>query len=386
MIILINKGSSRLTYLAKPAFHVQKNEKLKSTSSGGKGAMASQISVEYALQKKNAVFLDTRTSAEFAEDHLPGAINLPILSDDERAVVGTLYKQVSQEKALEKGKDFFMKKLPEFLKNVEKYKKQEIIVNCWRGGMRSKVVAELLAAQGYKVWQLQGGYKEYRRYVRERLEHYVLKPRCIVVWGRTCTGKTALLSQFPHSLDLEGLAQHRGSLFGAIGLKPHAQKMFESLLLQRLEELQNQKYILVEGESKKIGEVQIPHFLYRAMMEGIAVLLKADLATRAQNAVKEYLPRPEDREKVLEIVSSLQKVISKAQKHHVQEFFQQGKYAAGVRILLEYYYDPLYDYTLKKRTYVLEMESNEGAKVMELLKKNHRLDELKLVLNLPEGH
>ncbi len=333
--------------------------------------MVNIISVNCALQQQNTIFLDTRSPLEFEEDHIPGAINVPILSNEERAVVGTIYKKISQEQALQVGKELFEEKIPQFLQGMEQFKEKNIIVNCWRGGMRSKTVAVLLESQGYKVWQLEGGYKQYRKYVRERLEQYALKPRCIVIWGRTCTGKTALLSQFANSLDLEGLAQHRGSLFGAIGLRPNSQKRFDSLLLQRLEELQGQKHIIVEGESKKIGNVQIPAFLYQAMVQGIHVLLTADLETRARKAIQEYLKRPEDRQQLIEITRSLQKVISKQQQQQIIGFFQQGKDLEGVKLLLEHYYDPLYDHTLKSRTYVLEMESTEGAKLLDRLKEQN---------------
>lgn len=319
--------------------------------------MATTITVEEALALSPALFLDTRSPAEFAEDHLPGAVNIPLLSDEERAVIGTIYKQVSQQQALEQGKQYFQEKVPSFLKEMNKYKDKSIIVNCWRGGMRSRVVADLLNAHGYTALQLEGGYKQYRKYVRERLETYVLKPKVVVLWGLTCVGKTELLKQFPNALDLEGLAQHRGSLFGALGLQPRTQKRFENLLLQRLEKLQGGTFIVVEGESKKIGNVQIPAFLYKAMKGGTHVLVKADIETRAKNAVREYFTN-ENIPKIKEITLGLQKVISQEKKDSVAEFIDQKKYQEAAKILLQHYYDPLYEHTLRKGNYVLEVEAN----------------------------
>lgn len=340
------------------------------------------ITVPRALARSEAVFLDTRSPAEFAEDHLPGAVNLPILSDEERSVIGTIYRQVSQQQALEEGKRYFAEKVPLFLREMEKYKDKQIIVNCWRGGMRSRVVADLLKAHGYTALQLEGGYKQYRKYVREKLETYALKPKVVVLWGLTCVGKTEMLKQFSNALNLEELAQHRGSLFGGLGLQPRTQKRFENLLLQRLEKLQGGTFMVIEGESKKIGKVQIPAFLYKAMKEGIHILVKADLDTRAKNAVREYFT-PANIPKIREIVLSLQKVISQEKKELVAELIDQKKYREAAKILLQYYYDPLYEHTLKGMEFKGEVEMEVGIKIGG--RDNLPLKEKLMVLIPPDG-
>ncbi|MBI2669073.1 tRNA 2-selenouridine(34) synthase MnmH [Candidatus Woesearchaeota archaeon] len=335
--------------------------------------MANTISVQEAVLRKKTVFIDTRTPAEFEEDHLPKAINLPILSNDERAIVGTIYKQESKELALQKGVEFFSQRMPDYIAKVSKYKDKEIIVYCWRGGMRSRTVTSLLDSLGYTVKQLEGGYKAYREYVRTRLEQYVLKPKFMVLWGLTCTGKTKLLQQFSHSLDLEGLAQHRGSLYGAVGLKPVSQKRFENLLLQRLDELQQEKWMLVEGESKKIGNVQIPPFFYAAMMKGTHVLVKRSMEIRAQEAVKEYFS-PAHLEEMKRITLSLFRILGKKRQQEVAELMDTGNYQEAACILLEEYYDPLYRHTLEKLKFSFEIENEkveEGAR--ELREKVKRL-------------
>jgi tRNA 2-selenouridine synthase len=175
----------------------------------------------------------------------------------------------------------------------------------------------------------------------------------------TCTGKTKLLQQFSNSLDLEGLAQHRGSLYGGIGLKPNSQKKFESLLLQRLNELNSEKYIVVEGESRKIGDVQIPAFLYTTMIrEGIPVLITRSLDRRAEEAVKEYFTSAAAVRKIREITLSLQKVISRKNKEEILALLEKEEYREAMKQLLELYYDPLYNHTLQKIKCAVRIDNN----------------------------
>ena len=331
--------------------------------------MDSTVTVEEALGMQDTLFIDTRTPAEFDEDHIPGAINLPVLSNDERALVGTIYKQKSKEEAIAVGKEFFSKKQPQFLREVEKNKTKKLIINCWRGGMRARFIVDLLRSLGYDAYQLQGGYKEYRRYVREQLEQFQLKPKLIVLWGLTCTGKTKLLSFFPNSLDLEGLAQHRGSLYGSIGLKPRTQKAFENLLWRKLQELNNQKYILIEGESRKIGEVQMPDFLYKAMLKGIPILVTRSLEKRAEHALQEYFKSKEDLQRIKEVTAHLFKVISKKMQQEVLALLDQGKNKEAVKILLEFYYDPLYNHTIKRNEYQFQIGNDDIGKAVKVFKK-----------------
>ena len=331
--------------------------------------MVTKISVKEALQKKDAIFIDTRTPKEFAEDHLPNAINMPIFSNDERAIIGTIYKKISQDKAIEKGIELFSKRLPGFMEEINQYKDQELIIYCWRGGMRSKTAVALLDALKYNVKQLDGGHKKYRRYVIDSLENYQFKPKLIVLWGLTCTGKTNILEKFTNALDLEGLAQHRGSLYGGIGLTPNNQKRFESLFLHRLNELKNEKYIFVEGESKKIGNIQIPDFFYKIMKKSKHVLIKKSLEGRVKLAVAEYFSSPEAIVKIKEITASLNKVISKKHREQAVKFLDNQEYVKAAEILLEFYYDPLYNHTLKEIDFSFEITNNDVDETAKELKK-----------------
>ena len=322
--------------------------------------MFTKISITEALQKE-AIFIDTRTPKEYQEDHLPKALNIPMFLNDQRAVIGKIYKQISQDKAIQKGIELFSKRLPEFMKEINQYKDKQLIIYCWRGGMRSKTVVSLLDSLGYNVLQLDGGHKEYRRHIVRRLQTAQVKPKLIVLWGLTCSGKTKLITQFKNSIDLEGLAQHRGSLYGGIGLTPNTQKRFESLLFERLDQLQNEEYIFVEGESKRIGQVVVPEFFHKKMRNGTHILVKKSLDQRAELAMKEYFTSPDDIQKIKEITMRLKKVISNENKEKVISLLDNRKFSEAAKILLEFYYDPLYNHTLKNINFSFEIVNDPKA-------------------------
>jgi tRNA 2-selenouridine synthase len=329
--------------------------------------MVENIKVTEAL-KTNAIFIDTRTPKEFQLDHLPNAINIPILSNEERHLIGITYKK-SKEAAVQQGINYFSKKLPNFMEQVNKYKAKQIIFYCWRGGMRSRAVTALLESLNYNVLQLQGGYKAFREHVRYQLENYQLKPKLMVLWGLTCTGKTELLNQFSNSIDLEGLAQHRGSLYGGLGLKPHTQKRFDTLFLQRINQLNKEKVIFVEGESRKVGDVQIPAFFYKLMLQGTHILITRSLDKRAEFAVKEYFSDKNSINKIKEITKTLSKVISNKKKQEVITFIEGNKLKEAASFLLQDYYDPLYSHTLGKKTFSFEINNDTFDEAINELKK-----------------
>ena len=197
--------------------------------------------------------------------------------------------------------------------------------------------------------------------------NYKLKPKLIVLSGLTCTGKTQLLQQFDNSIDLEGLAQHRGSLYGAIGLQPRSQKMFENLLLQKLDELNNNRFVFVEGEGRRVGDLMIPERFWKAMGKGVHVYVKRDLDIRAKECVREYFTS-ENIGKIKEITLGLQKVISKKNKEEIVKLINQKEYVEAAKILLTKYYDELYEHSLKKINYDFEICSDdldEGIQELE---------------------
>ena len=329
--------------------------------------MVTQISVEQALNHKDSLFIDTRTPAEFQEDHLPNALNFPLLSNEERAVIGTLYKQVSKEEAIEKGIGFFSAKMSEYIKSISAYKKRELIIYCWRGGMRSRTISALLESLGFTVLQLNGGYKAYRQYIQEKMQKYILKPTLVVLHGLTCTGKTELLQEFHNSVDLEHFAQHRSSLYGAIGLTPNSQKKFENLLFHRVEELQ---HLVIEGESRRIGDVLIPEFVWKSMNKGIHIEIKRSPKVRIAAAIREYLDTPEKVEAGKKITATLNRLISSKHKQEIIDNLNNQNYADAMKILFEQYYDPLYSHSLKSITYDFQINNdNPKLAAQELVQK-----------------
>src|SRR5262245_47269410 len=216
--------------------------------------------------------IDARTPSEFAEDHIPGAISAPVLYDAERTEVGTLYKQASAFEAKKVGGALVARNVARHIENhwKENPKSWRPLVYCWRGGKRSGAMAHILREIGWDAQTLPGGYKAYRRWVVEELEKKPGNLEFFVVHGPTGSGKSRLLSALARAgaqvLDLEQLAAHRGSVLGGLPDQPQpTQKMFESRLLEAMSRLDANKAVYVEGESKKIGQLQVPEALIARM-------------------------------------------------------------------------------------------------------------------------
>ena len=253
-----------------------------------------------ALARFDAI-IDVRSPGEFAEDHLPGAENLPVLDDVERAQVGTIYVQESRFLARRIG-------AAHVARNIAKHLEERLndrppgfkpLIYCWRGGQRSNAMATILSQVGWPVALLEGGYKTYRRAVKTRLYDEPSTLKLVLLDGHTGTAKTEILGRLAargvQTLDLEGLANHRGSLFGGMGGQP-SQKMFESLLVSALDNLDLSRPIAVEAESSKIGERMTPPLVWRAMQTAPRIELRAPLEARAAYLVSAYRDVIENRE------------------------------------------------------------------------------------------
>jgi tRNA 2-selenouridine synthase len=239
--------------------------------------------------------LDARTPAEYAEDHIPGAISAPVLDDAQRAEVGTLYKQVSPFEAKKLGAALVAKNVALHIEKHfrEKPKAWKPLVYCWRGGKRSGAMAHILREIGWDATTLEGGYRSYRRWVVDQLEQKPSPLTFHVIHGPTGSGKSRLLAALKSAgaqvLDLEGLAAHRGSVLGNLPGRPQpSQKMFESLLLKELSALDPAQPVFVEGESRKIGQLHVPEALIARMRGAQCVLLEAGLDTRVALLLDEY--------------------------------------------------------------------------------------------------
>lgn len=239
--------------------------------------------------------IDVRSEDEFAEDHIPGAVNYPVLSNAERAEVGTLYKQVSSFDAKKTGAAMVSANIARHLREqlLARPREWRPLVYCWRGGGRSGALAHVLAQIGWRTGQLEGGYKNYRRAVIDELQTLPSRFDWRVVCGMTGTGKSRLLralrDQGAQVLDLEELAAHRGSVLGNLPDAPQpAQKMFESLVWHALRRFDPGRPVFVESESKKIGKLRVPEKLIEAMWQSACVVVEADMAVRVGLLKDEY--------------------------------------------------------------------------------------------------
>jgi len=304
-----------------------------------------KISVEDALEFDDKIVIDTRSPVEFEKDRIPCAINIPILDNEERKIVGTLYKD-NPDAAIKKGYEYYNEKLPRM---VEEFKKldlnKKIIIYCWRGGMRSQTITKLVSDLGFNAFLLEEGYRAYRRYVLSQLENYKPPFTFIVLYGLAGSGKTELIKQLAPSIDLEGLAQHRSSNFGAIGLNPREQKLFESLLFEKLEKLKKEKFVFIEGESHKVGRVFIPNSIFSAMKKGLAVRVNCSIANRAKQIVKDYFTHGEE-EQIKKIIVYLKPHLTKKVVEELLKLMDEKNYEEVSKILLQNYYDSKYEHQI----------------------------------------
>jgi len=293
--------------------------------------------------------IDARTPAEFAEDHVPGAISAPVLYDAERAEVGTLYKQVSAFEAKKLGGALVAKNVARHVENLWKDngKDWRPLVYCWRGGKRSGAMAHILREIGWDAQTLPGGYKAYRKWVVQQLEILPQQFDFQVVHGPTGSGKSRLLAALAQAggqaLDLETLAAHRGSVLGGLPDRPQpSQKMFESLLLKELSALDDSRPVYVEGESKKIGQLQVPEALIGRMRASPCVRLDTDAETRVTLLLQEYEFFLKNQETLYQQLDCLVSLHGRERIAAWKALAAQGAWREFVARLLTEHYDPAY--------------------------------------------
>lgn len=303
--------------------------------------------------------VDVRTPEEFASGTIPGAISIPLFDGDERSVIGTLYRHGGQPQAIDKGFEFVSGKIFGLLAGFEPLRETPFVVFCARGGMRSRSVVNLLTQSGYTVFQLKGGYKEYRNIVLDRLENF--QPRLIVIHGLTGTGKTRIIEQLDHAIDLEGLARHRSSLFGGLDREPSNQRTFESELMKVVSFLGNEPYF-IEGESRKIGRVFTPKPLAMAMKSGVLVCVHCSMETRIRRIIEDY---PVTDAKILQqietILKSLKQKMGTGLVEKMCQLLKNGELDELVRILLVDYYDKRYSKSMSSYKYSAQFSSEDIA-------------------------
>ncbi len=339
------------------------------------------VSVTEFLQSSadGVVVLDVRTPAEFAQGHIPGAKNLPLFSDEERAEIGTLYKQISQEKAFLRGLDLAGTKMSWYVQEaVRMAPERKVALHCWRGGKRSASLGTLLAFSGFEVQVLEGGYKAYRNHLHSQ---FLEKKVCfLVLGGKTGSGKTEVLHQLAslgeQVIDLESLAHHKGSAFGAIGELPQPTvEQFENALFRQFNALAPGSRVWVENESRSIGKVFIPQNFWDQMKSGPLFQLEVDFDERIGRLIQDYAGFPPE-----ELQQSLLKIERRMGGQQVKEAlaaFSLGDLQKATRIALAYY-DKTYTHATSKGNFskvikipFSKMNCREAATRLISLAKEH---------------
>ena len=327
-----------------------------------------QTTIEAAWQSQDTFFIDVRSPKEYASGHIPGAISIPLLENKEQESIGVLYKKFGQQKAIEKGYEYLDKKLQRFYRQFQDLPRDKsLIVYCARGGMRSQVVSSLLNHFSYNTYQLIGGYKAFRNWNLAEFDRVKIKFP-IVLHGKTGVGKTLVLNRLENSLDLEGLAAHRGSLFGGIGKIPVTQKTFEANLLVELNRLDLSKPVFIEGESRKIGDVSIPHQIFSQMKSARSILLESSMTNRVSRTIEEYIDRQPD--SIGEIKDTIKMLVVELGHKVVDDLvlkIDNRQYAECFEYILLNYYDRKYNHSMKQLHFEATVSTDDLDQAVEKL-------------------
>ena len=299
--------------------------------------------------KKFDTIIDVRSPLEFAEDHIVGAINCPVLSDLERQKVGTIYKKESSFKAKIIGSSLTAKNIAFHIENkfMEKKGSWQPLIYCWRGGQRSKAFSIVLSEVGWRTNQLKGGYKEYRNQVINFLDNIGPKLKITLISGKTGSAKTKILKSIENEggqiLDLEGLANHKGSLLGKIpDLIQPSQKFFESLIFNKIQNLNLKDKIYIEAESSKIGNIHIPKSIWKKMIKSPRIEISANVELRAKFLVSDYDYMCNDPTLINPIIKGLKNRLSKKLFDEWTNLIDRKKWFDLTKSFLENHYDPSY--------------------------------------------
>lgn len=299
--------------------------------------------------------IDVRSESEFALDHLPGAINCPVLHDAERVQVGTLYKQAGPFEAKKIGAALVAHNIAVHLRGslANKPRDWRPLVYCWRGGNRSGAMTHILAKIGWPAVQLDGGYREYRRSVLQLLDTQPLALRFVVICGPTGSGKSRLLNSLAREgaqvLDLEQLAAHRGSVLGGLpGTSQPSQKLFESRIWAQLRRFTAAQPVYVESESRKIGNLRVPAALMEKMRNSDCLHLQMNTACRVALLIEDYPHLVSDTDTLISQLSHLSALHGHATLRAWRDIAGSGNLSGLVEALLTDHYDPAYLRSIEK--------------------------------------
>ncbi len=311
--------------------------------------MSSIIDIaEFLERMPRTVLVDVRSPSEYQNGHIPGAYNIPLFDDEERKIIGTIYHQKGSEKAALKGLEIAGPKMTAYVQQLKEIAgSKKILVYCWRGGKRSEAMTFVFHIAGYHVFRLKQGYKVYRRHIHQAFEK---KRKLIVIGGMTGSGKTKILHYLRKKslqvIDLEGLANHKGSSFGAIDENEQpTTEQFENKLYSQWMQLDPGKPVFLEDESMDIGKVKIPYPLFRQMRNAPVVKLHIDIEERAVSLAKDYSGNDHLLKEAFERIA---KRLGGQNHKAALQALEEKKYEEAARIALRYY-DKTYAYGISKR-------------------------------------
>lgn len=321
--------------------------------------------------RRSIPVLDARSEGEFAQGHILGSINLPILNNEERKTVGTIYKQQGNQEAIIKGFELVGPRFSRIIKDaLALFPEKKLMTYCWRGGMRSEIMSWLLSMAGFEIFRLKGGYKTYRTFTYETVRAH---RDFIVLGGKTGVGKTVLLQELKKMgefvIDLEDLAKHKGSSFGGIGQLPQPSiEHFENLLGEELFKIPELEKIWIENESRRIGKVNIANELYANIIASPLIeILKSD-SERIDHITSEYAGLPQS--ELLEAVKRLQKKLGGKRYAEAIEDIKEKRHHSWIENMLVYY-DKTYSYELdshkREQTFQVDLSNTDLNKSLNHL-------------------
>ena len=333
---------------------------------------------DFLSKSKNELIIDVRAPIEFFKGHLPNAINIPLFEDIERAEIGTLYKQQGKDIAVNRGLEIVSPKMTLFVNQVKALSKnQKAFVYCFRGGMRSNSFAWLMNTSGLNACIMQGGYKAFRNYV---LEYFDNERKIILLGGKTGSGKTDILKKLNalslQTIDLEDLAHHKGSAFGAINEQhQNPQQVFEHDLYHRLSLLDDTQAVVLEDESQTIGFNKLPHSLWLQMKQATIIKIEIPFELRVQKLVDDYTTV--DIEALKSCVLKISQQLGSLNTKLCLQYLDERNLSDVARLSL-LYYDRAYEFSYKnKKQPIIKLDSDTIDATMNALKVKQIIDTLK---------
>lgn len=330
--------------------------------------MIHQLNIETFLpQSRQHLILDVRSEGEHNYGHIPGSVNLPLFNNEERKIVGTIYKQTGRQEAILRGLDIAGKKMSDFVRFVqERSTREKVFVHCWRGGMRSEGMAWLMNLYGYEVFVLKGGYKSYRRRVLDILAKKFL---FLVIGGRTGSGKTEILQQLKNAgeqvIDLEALAHHKGSAFGALGQPAQpSTEHFENLLAAEMEGFNPKKPVWLEDEAKTIGRVFLDLNFWNNMQAAPLFVIETPVEERIKKLVATY--GSFSVAALQQSFTNIQKRLGNEQCKNAIAALNEGNITQAAEIAI-HYYDKAYDKALTMKKDIEIKRVTIGENILEQL-------------------